>query len=63
MILFVIEKWDAARKAFVPTGNARRTFKAASELLTLLEKKTPGPSRQIQKYVRAAEPMPGKRKK
>lgn len=61
MTLFVIEKWSTKRSAFVPTGNARRTFKAASELLVLLDKKVPGETRQIAKYVRAAEQ--GKKRK
>ena len=60
--LFVIEKWDAKRKAFVATGNARRTYVGAVELAAALEKKLPGPTRQIGKYVRAAE-TPGKKGK
>jgi hypothetical protein len=61
-VLFVIEKWSTKRNAFVPTGNSRRTFKAAAELKTALDKKLPGETREIGKYVRAAE-SPGKRKK
>lgn len=60
-ILYVIEKWDDARKRFVPTGNARRTYKAASDLLPVLDKKLPGQVRQIGRYVRAQE-MGKKRK-
>ncbi len=53
--IFVIEKWDAKRAAFVPTGNARRTYKAAAELAAILDKKLPDHTRQVAKYVRAAE--------
>lgn len=60
-VLFVVEKWDDKRKAFVPTGNARRTYKAAADLLPSLDKKLPGHTRQIGRYVRAAEQ--GKKRK
>jgi hypothetical protein len=61
VILFVIEKWNDKRATFLPTGNARRTFKAASELVALLNKKAPGETRQIAKYVRAVDQ--GKKRK
>ena len=54
-VLFVIEKWCNKRNAFVPTSNARRTFKAAAELAKTLDVKLPGHTRQVGKYVRASE--------
>lgn len=59
--LFVIEKWSQKHNAFVATGNARRTFKAASAIAAALEKKLPGETRQIAKYVRCTDQ--GKKRK
>lgn len=55
MIVFVVEQWSDKRKAWLPTGNVRRTRKAAGEVLLLLNKNAPGTDRQIQPYERKAE--------
>ncbi len=52
-MIFVIEKWSDQRKAWIPTGNIRRTHKNAVALLKSLAD-LPG-ERQIGKYERCRE--------
>jgi hypothetical protein len=59
VIAFVIERWSDKAKAWIPTGNVRRTYKAAVELLKLVDANTDG-KHQIQRYERCPEKGSGK---
>ncbi len=54
-MIFILEQWSEAGKRWIPTGNVRRTRKAAGELLLTLNKKSPGMQRQVQPYERRPE--------
>ena len=51
-MIFVVEQWSEKRKAWIATGNLRRTRKAAGELLLNLNTRSPNVDRQIQSYER-----------
>lgn len=57
--LFVIELWSTKQSRWIATGNARRSFKAASELLLDINKRQGG-DRQIARYERSREQGKGR---
>jgi hypothetical protein len=50
MTLFVIEKFDESKDAFVPTGNVSVSKASLEKTLFLLNKNSPGPTRKIAEY-------------